>query len=282
MANFESARPFPVLGRAGDYKEAVFEKSMAISSDGSSVQISNRPNVVNSLAGDLVGDYLLIENRATAKKEFIKLDGDELEIPIPVNQLWGVTSLTLLQISTDLITLVDDSQELFDEFFRGANETEFKVRPGEVLGVGESQHINVSGSSGSNWIQFDKNEDSSFEYRVSFGATSNIVVHLGKELYSAAMIAMSSPESRYWATLSLAKPGVEFAIHSVLNDESEEIDERPEWFEGLVLRLSELGIDDAEDLEDLTELQRISMQVLETEVLAPLVELIRDSQTEER
>lgn len=282
MANFDSARPFPVLGRAGDYKQADFEKSMVIASDGSSVEVSNTPNLVNSLAGDHVADFLLIENRPTATKKFVPLEDEEVVVPVPVGQLWGVTSLTIVQVSTDFLTLADDSQSLFDDFFRGEMGSEFEIRPGEVLGAGESQHINVSGSSGTNWIQFDKNEDSSFEYRVSTGATGNIVVHLGKELYGAAMIAMSTVESRYWATLSLAKPGVEFAIQSVLSDGNEEIDEKPEWFEGLVLRLSDLGIKGAEDIEELTELQRISMQLLESEILGPLVALIHESQTEER
>jgi hypothetical protein len=282
MANFESARPFPVLGRTGDYKEASFDKEMAISPDGSSVKISNISNLVNRLAGDRVGDYLLIENRSTATKRFIPLEGGELVVAIPVSQLWGVTSLTILQISIDLLTLVDANQTLFDDFFRGDPKTQFDIRPGEILGVGETLYLNVSGSSGSNWIQFDKNEDSAFEYRVSTGATGNIVVHLGKELFGAAMMAMSSPESRYWATLSLAKPGVEFAIQSVLRGGGEEVDEKPDWFEGLVLRLSELGIKDEEDAEELTELQRISMQILEAEIVGPLVELIRESEMEGR
>ena len=282
MANFESARPFPVLGRFGDYKQENFIKSMVIASDGSSVEISNTPNIVNRLAGDRVADFLLIENRPTAAKHFVPLQGDEVVVAIPVDQLWGVVSLTILQVSIDFLTLADESQLLFDEFFKGESKTEFEIRPGEVLGVGESQHVNVSGSSGTNWIQFDKSEESSFEYRVSMGQTGNIVVRLGKELYSAAMIAMSSPESRYWATLSLAKPGVEFAIQSVLRGGNEEVDDKPDWFEGLALRLSELGIKDAEDIEELTELQRISMEVLETEVLGPLVELIRESHSEEQ
>jgi hypothetical protein len=282
MANFDSARPFPVLGRAGDYKHADFEKSMVIASDGSSVEVLNTHNLVNGLAGDRVSDFLLIENRPTAMKRFIPLEGEEVVVPVPVDQLWGFTSLTLVQVSIDFLTLADESQSLFDDFFRGEIDSEFEIRPGEILGAGESKHINVSGSSGTNWIQFDKNEDSPFEYRVSTGATGNIIVHLGKELYGAAMIAMSTAESRYWATLSLARPGVEFAIQSVLRDGNEEIDEKPEWFEGLVLRLSELGIKDAEDVEELTELQRISMQVLESEILGPLVDLIRESQTEER
>ena len=282
MANFDSARPFPVLGRSGDYKQADFEKSMVIASDGSSVEVSNTPNLVNSLAGDHVADFLLIENRPTATKKFVPLEDAEVVVPVPVGQLWGVTSLTIVQVSTDFLTLADENQSLFDDFFRGEMGSEFEIRPGEILGAGESQHINVSGSSGTSWIQFDKNEDSSFEYRVSTGATGNIVVHLGKELYGAAMIAMSTVESRYWATLSLAKPGVEFAIQSVLSDGNEEIDEKPEWFEGLVLRLSDLGIKGAEDIEELTELQRISMQVLESEILGPLVELIQESQAEER
>jgi hypothetical protein len=255
---------------------------MAISPDGSSVKISNISNLVNRLAGDRVGDYLLIENRSTATKRFIPLEGGELVVAIPVSQLWGVTSLTILQISIDLLTLVDANQTLFDDFFRGDPKTQFDIRPGEILGVGETLYLNVSGSSGSNWIQFDKNEDSAFEYRVSTGATGNIVVHLGKELFGAAMMAMSSPESRYWATLSLAKPGVEFAIQSVLRGGGEEVDEKPDWFEGLVLRLSELGIKDEEDAEELTELQRISMQILEAEIVGPLVELIRESEMEGR
>lgn len=282
MADFESARPFPVLGRSGDYKHAEFAKSMVISSDGSTVEVSNTPNLVNDLAGDRVADFLLIENRPTATKLFIPLEDDELVVTVPINRLWGVASLTILQVSIDFLALADEGQDMFDVFFKGEGKTEFEIRPGEVLGVGESQYVNVSGSSGSNWIQFDKTEESSLEYRVSMGQTGNIVVHLGKELYSAAMIAMSSPESRYWATLSLAKPGVEFAIQSVLRSGNEEIDERPEWFESLGLRLSELGIKDEEDIEELPELQRISMEVLETEVLGPLVELIRESHSEEQ
>jgi hypothetical protein len=282
MTIYESARPFPVLGREGDYKEAVFLKSMLLSSDGFTLRVTNKPNLVNELCGERVGDYLLIENRTTATKKFIPLDENELEINLPLAELWGVTSLTILQISIEALELVDEDQDLFDDFFKYEGGTVFEIRPGEVLGFGEAQYVNVSGSTGSNWIQFDKNEDSDFEYRVSTGVTGNIVVHLGKELYSAAMLAMASPESRYWATLSLAKPGVEFAIRTVLSGGNEEIDERPDWFEGLALRLSGLGVHDEEDIQELTELQHISMKILESEVLAPLVELLRQSQTEER
>lgn len=282
MANFDSARPFPVLGRAEDYRQASFEKSMVISADGLTVEVSNPNNLVNSLAGSQVADCLLIENRSTATKTFIALEGEEVVVSIPVQQLWGVTSLTLVQISTGSFTLIDENQDLFNEFFNGASSAEFEIRPGEILGVGETQHINVSGSSGANWIQFSKNESSSLEYQVSTGATGNIVVHLGKELYGAAMFAMSDAQTRYWATLSLAKPGVEFAIKSVLNGgQDDEVDGMPEWFEGLALRLSELGIKDEEDLEELTKLQSISMQILETEILVPLVDMIRESHTEE-
>lgn len=282
MANFEAARPFPVLGRSGDYKDASFEKSMSLSSDGFSVEISNVPNLVNTLAGSSVGDFLLIENRSTATKLFIPLEGNIVVVPVPADQLWGLTSLTILQISLEPFSLVDENQDQFDDFFKGETKTEFDVREGEVVGVGESQHLNIGGSSGSSWIQFDRNEASSFDYRVSSGVSGNIVVHLGNELFEATMMAMSSPETRNWATLSLAKPGVEFAIQSALSETSEEFDERPEWFEGLIFRLSELGITDADDIKDLTELQRVSMQILENEVLVPLTELIRESQSEER
>lgn len=282
MANFDSARPFPVLGRAGDYSQASFDKSMDISTDRLSIEVFNPKNLVNSLAGSKVADYLLIENRSTATKIFIPLEDEEVVVPIPVQQLWGLTSLTLVQISTGFFTLVDERQNLFDEFFKGDKSTELEIRPGEILGVGETNHINVNGSSGANWIQFAKNEDSPMEYQVSTGATGNIVVHLGRELYTAAMFAMAESRSTYWATLSLAKPGVEFAIQSVLNGAwDDEVDGMPDWFEGLALRLSELGIKDAEDIEELAELQRISMQILETEILEPLVELTRESHTEE-
>jgi hypothetical protein len=171
---------------------------------------------------------------------------------------------------------------LFDEFFRSPGGAVVDIRPGEVLGVGEPLFVNIGGSSGTSWIQFDLNETSSLDFRVSTGATGNIVIHLGRDLYRAAMVAMTSPEGRYWATLSLAKPGLEHAIRSVLADSTEELDEKPAWFEGLSIRLAAMGIDEEEDIRDLTELQSISMKLLEAEVLEPLITVLNEAQLEDR
>lgn len=282
MSNHGAARPFPVLGREGDYPDAGFEKTMSLSPDGLRLSISNKLNSVNKLCGSSVGDFLLIENRGTATKIFIPLEAEELEVSIPVDRLWGITSLVLMQISTESVELVDADNKLFDSFFSSPGGTKFEIRPGEVLGVGEPQFVNVGGSSGTSWIQFDLNEGSSLDYRVSTGATGNVVIHLGRDLYKAAMVAMTSPEVRHWATLSLAKPGLEYAIQSVLGDSTEELDEKPAWFEGLFIRLTAMGIEKEEDIQELSDLQYITMKMLEAEVLEPLIKAISEAQLEDR
>jgi hypothetical protein len=165
MTNLTGSRPFPVLGRFDDYSETPFEKELTVDIATGSIEIKNHPNIVNLLAGSEVRDYLVIENSQTAFKDLIELPDGIVELQLDLSKLLGLTRLTLLQVAQNEFGLV--ANENVNSFFKNdEGQTRFDIRPGEVLGFGETLTLDIAPTTGSSWIIFSNTGDPSFDFTV--------------------------------------------------------------------------------------------------------------------
>jgi hypothetical protein len=276
MNNLTGSRPFPVLGRFDDYSDTLFKKRLSLDLRSGAVEIDNEPNLVNALAKQEVKDYLVVENPQTAFKDLIELPEGTSKVQLDLAKLLGLTRLTLLQVSQGQFEL--PAAEDVNQFFKTDQEsTVFQIRPGEVLGYGETLTIDVAPSTGSSWIVFSNTGDPSFEFSVEHGKSGKIVVSMGSKLYDLCMSSLTDPASKIWANLAFAKPAIEFAILEMFSDSEIEEGSAPSWADGLRLSLKNIGISGIEDVKELNNLQKAAMKLLEEPALLPLVDLMSEN-----
>lgn len=274
MAILDAARPFPVLGRSDDYQTANFEKVLEVDPQSFMIRVQNFRNLVNELFGDAVADFVVVENTSTCYRKFIPLEGDGIhEFALEAGQMLGVVSITIVQLAISEFATPEKpfpKHKDFDKFFQ-ESISHMSVSFGDLLGFGETLFLEIDAGSNGSWITLSNSKAKDFSYKVDLGADGRVVAHMGQNLYSTVIRAMSEPNLRDWVELAVVKPALEFGIKDCLSAAVEQ-GSRPYWHEGLLARLSEVGISFEHDVEDVSELQRVAMQLLERELLQPLSE----------
>jgi hypothetical protein len=263
MAILEAARTYPVLGRFDDYGNLKFSKSFKIDTETGKIEIDNSPNRVNEIAGGQVIEILVVENPFTAKKTLFPISDAKEVLTLDLDKFLGDVSITLMQVAGERVRL--ESSDSFSDFFSKDSEESsvFHLKPGEILGFGETQHVRIDPSGGSSWLEFSDTGKKGFSFEVSLGA--KVVAHVGTDLYQLISRANREVETKHWVTLSYVRSALEIAISRTLADIDNEADDVGEWQNKLRENVQEIGYADAGESVDISQVQKIALSLLEEE-----------------
>ena len=275
MINLEAARSYPVLGRFDDYEGFSFDKSFVVDPDTWQVLIHNPPNLVNEIANGKVMDALVMENPHGHKKIILPVSNEAEAINLNLADFYGHAHLTLMQIAEEEVTL--KGSESFSDFFREeSGETTFSIKPGEVLGFGETLSIKVDPSGGSSWLQFSNTGQKGFGFEVAL--EDKVVINVGSDLHKLVMRGSSDPYTKHWINLSFVRSAIETALAKTVMNQDAVLDEIPEWEARLREEIGnspELFVDDQLDI---AVIQKKALSLMETESMKPVFnELMRNT-----
>lgn len=272
MVVLEAARTYPVLGRFDDYSGFTFDKSFVIDTDKWQVEIKNLPNRVNEIATGVVLEVLVIENPYASKKIIFPLKSEAETVRLKLDDFLGDVSITLMQIAADDVKLV--SSDSFSKFFANDSngEAEYDVRPGEILGFGETQILRVDPSGGASWIQFSNTQKQGFDFDVALG--DKVVINVGSDLHKLVTQGSPDPITKHWINLSFVRSALELAIaHAAVNRDASP-DDQAQWEDHLRELVQDIPIQDSNDNVDISEVQKAALKLMVDESLRPVLNSI--------
>jgi hypothetical protein len=272
MVLLEAARTYPVLGRFDDYSEFTFDKSFVINSETWKVEIKNPPNRVNEIAKGEILEVLVIENPYASKKIIVPLKSETETVRLKLDDFLGDVSLTLMQIAEDDVKLI--SSNSFSKFFSNDlnDEAEYDVRPGEILGFGDTQILRVDPSGGASWIQFSNTQKPGFDFEVALG--DKVVINVGSDLHKLVTLGSSDPITKHWINLSFVRSALEVAIaHASMNRDAN-FDDQAQWEDHLRELVQDLPIQDSKNNVGISEVQKVALSLMVDESLKPVLNSI--------